>query len=57
MNFIFSLHNIVSLHVKICREIAGNLDFRFFVHKHTYISLFVFLFSKEIAKIQISMKI
>ena len=34
VNFIFSLHNIVSLHVKFCREIAGNLDFRFFVHKH-----------------------
>ena len=46
---IFSLHNIVSLHVKFCREIAGNLDFRLFVHKHIFLCSF-FFFPRKLPK-------
>ena len=49
VNFIISLHNVVSLHVKFCREIAGNLDFRFFVHKHIFLCSF-FFFPRKLPK-------
>ena len=47
--YILSLHNVVSLHVKFCREIAGNLDFRFFVHKHIFLCSF-FFFPRKLPK-------
>ena len=39
----------MSLHVKFCREIAGNLDFRFFVHKHIFLCSF-FFFPRKLPK-------